>query len=114
MAEFMRFYGSTFRDVVDMPSNWFFKLYGYIEHIRAAEKLSMIPIYSWSYMKEHSQRQMNQQLKRLVKSPLVEDPETQHKRDQHSYDQAWGALRGMGLPTGFRNGAGPQVSEESK
>lgn len=76
-----------------MPTNWFFKLHGKIENIRASEKLSYIPIYSWAYMKETNQRQYSRTLEKLAISPIIRHA----PKSPEVYDSAWSQLRGMGM-----------------
>jgi hypothetical protein len=89
----MRFYGSTFDDVMSIPIHWFFKLYSNIEPIRATEKINYIPIYSWAYLKEGNQRQYRRALEAMMKQPLIGK-----RADPATYDTSWDQLRSMGKP----------------
>ena len=92
ISEYMQFYGASFRDVMDMPQNWFFLLYGRIRTVEARRLIKLLDISAYPHVDEHARRNIHQRL--MVDSGYLRSKEEADETNE--YSAGWDILRGLG------------------
>lgn len=89
LARFIKFYGQSFQEVMDMPIRAFWKLNEMIDRIRAEEMLDWMPVFGTSMGGEHVQKVVNQ-LKERVGTPIIVEQLEMDEADRQKLKRFFG------------------------
>jgi hypothetical protein len=92
IAEYMNFYGASFRDIMEMPCKWFFKIYQKIHTVEARRSLGQINVVAFPHMDENGREHVHQKLMRDSGYEKMH----QEKDASSKYEAGWAILRGFG------------------
>lgn len=92
----MHFYGMSFRDVVDMPLNWFFKIYDRIRTVESRRAFRQIDIESYPHTDERCRENI---IQRLMNDSGYARSKAEHEQadnQSNNFEAGWNILRGIG------------------
>lgn len=88
----MQFYGMSFREIMDMPQNWFFLLYKKINTVEARRLIRLLDVSAYPHVDERGRQNIHRRF--MIESGYAQIQKEKESADQHN--MAWDILRGLG------------------